>query len=177
MKFNTISIDNRGKGFNEAVEETKKVAKSNGLNDRQTLQLQLCTEELLSMARSITGEMEACFWLDNDGDKYDLNMSTETVMDKEKRDLLIEASTSRKNEAASTFLGMLRDIIEEAMVAEPDKEIYELPDDIAADVTGRYIEDPEWDRYEQSILRKLADDIKISIQGSAVMMTVTKAIA
>ena len=61
MMFNTISINNRGKGFNDAVEETKKVAEINGLNDKQSLQLQLCTEELLSMARSITGEMEACF--------------------------------------------------------------------------------------------------------------------
>ena len=177
MMFNTLSIDNRGKGFNDAVVETKKVAEFDGLNDKQSLQLQLCTEELLSMARSITGEMEASFWLDKDGDKYDLNMSTETVMDKDKRAMLIEASSSRKNEAASTFLGMLRDIIEQAMVAESDKVIYELPDDIAADVTGRYIENPEWDRYEQSILRKLADDIRISIQGGVVKMTVTKAVA
>ena len=177
MKFKVITIDNKGNGFKDAVEETKKVADIQGLNDKQSLQLQLCTEELLSMARSITGEVEATFWLDNDGDKYDLNMSTETVMDAEKRALLISSSSSRKNEAATSFLGMLRDIVEQAMLSESDKEIYNLPDDVAADIVGRYIEDPEWDKYEQSILRELADDIKIYIQGGEVMMTVTKAIA
>ena len=172
-----ITITNRGKGFNDAIEETKKAATLQGLDEKQSLQLQLCTEELLSMARSITGEADASFWLENDGDRYNLIMSTETVMDKDKRAMLIEASSARKNEAASTFLGMLRDIVEQAMLSESGKVFYELPNDVAADISGRYIEDLEWDRYEQSILRELADDIKVSIRGGSIMMTVTKAIA
>ena len=43
MKFKVITIDNRGNGFKDAVEETKKVADIQGLNDKQSLQLQLCT--------------------------------------------------------------------------------------------------------------------------------------
>ena len=70
---------------------------------------------------------------------------------------------------------MLRDAFEEAMLSESDKTYYELPDEVASDVVGRFIDDPEWDRYEQSVLKKLADDIKISIKGGVVEMTVTKA--
>ena len=95
-------------------------------------------------------------------------------MDKEKRELLISASSSRKNEAATTFLGMLRDAFEQAMLSDTDKTLYELPDDVAADLVGRYIDSPEWDGYEQSILRRLVDDIKISIKGGVVTMTVIK---
>ena len=37
----------------------------------------------------------------------------------------------------------------------------------------RYPEE-EWDRYEQSVLQKLADEVKISIRGDEVKMTVSK---
>ena len=175
MKSDVVIIDNKGNGFKEAIEATKKVAEFKCLDTKDSTQLQLCAEELLSMARSITGEIKASFWVECEGSKFDLNMTTETVMDKEKRYLLINSSSERKNEAAKTFLGMLRDAFEEAMLAEADNSsYYELPDDVASDVAGRYIEDPEWDRYEHSILKKLADDIKISIKGGVVNMTVTK---
>ena len=41
----------------------------------------------------------------------------------------------------------------------------------------RFIEDPEWDRYEQSILHRLADNVKIDIRGQLVHMTVSKRFA
>ena len=174
MKSDVITINNKGKGFKEAVEATKKVADFQGLNEKDSLQLQLCTEELLSMARSITGEVNASYWVECEDKKFCLNMTTETVMDKEKRELLIEASSSRKNEAANTFLGTIRDAFEQAMLSDTDKTVYELPDDVAAYIVGRYIDSPEWDGYEQSILRRLVDDIKISIKGGVVTMTVIK---
>lgn len=177
MKSDEVIIDNKGKGFKDAVEATKKLADFNGLNAKNSLQLQLCTEELLSMARSITGEINASYWVENEGNRYDLNMSTETVMDKEKRYHLLEAASSRKNEAAKTFLGMLRDTFEEAMLSEGNKTYYELPDDVASDVVGRSIDDPEWDGYEKSILKKLADDIKITIKGGKVNIVVSKSFA
>jgi hypothetical protein len=174
MKSDVVTIDNKGNGFDEAVSATKKFAGFGELSEKDSLHLQLFTEEMLSMARSVTGEMKATFWIENDGSKYELNLTTETVMDKEKRHLLISSASSRKNEAAKSFLGKLRDAFEEAMVAQVEQNYYELPDDIAADVTGRAIDDPEWDRYESSILLKLADDVKIAIRGGLVQMTVTK---
>ncbi|WP_026516017.1 hypothetical protein [Butyrivibrio sp. MC2021] len=173
MKSDVVIIDNKGKGFNDAVEATKAIAQFKGLNEKDSLHLQLCTEELLSMARSITGEVDASYWVECEDDTFCLNMSTQTVMDKEKRNLLLGAASSRKNEAAKTFLGMLRDAFEEAMLAEADTSNYSVDLD-SADFVGKYVEDNEWDRYEQSILRKLADDIKISIKGGQVNISVIK---
>jgi hypothetical protein len=174
MKSDVIAIDNKGTGFKEAVEATKKLADFNGLSATDSLHLQLFTEEMLSMARIVTGEMTASFWVDNDGNTYELNLTTETVMDKDKRATLISASSSRKNEAAGSFLGMLRDAFEQAMTADSDKVYYELPDDIASDVVGHFVDDPEYDQYEASVLKKLADDVKISIIGGKVHMIVKK---
>ena len=174
MKSDIIHIDNRGVGFEEALAETEKVARFRGLGEKEARRLRICAEEMLGLARSVTGEMEADFWLENESRRFDLHMSTKTVMDKEKRYHLLSSASSRKNEAANSFLGKLRDAFEEAMLAEADHSRDELPDEVEKDVCCYYLDDPEWDRYEQSILRKLADEIKISIRGRTVDMTVIK---
>ena len=174
MKSDVILIDNRGNGFAEALKQTGKVAEYRGISPKDTTRLQLMAEEMLSMARSVTGEMQASFWIECEGTAVELHMTTKTVMDKEKRYLLISSSTSRKNEAANSFLGRLRDAFEEAMTADTDREYFDLPIELQADLAGRPIDTPEWDRYEQSVLLRLADNVKIGIRGGLVSMTVSK---
>ena len=132
------------------------------------------TEEMLSLARSVTGEMQASFWIENEGPQFDLHMSTKTVMDKEKRYHLLSSASSRKNEAAKGFLGKLRDKLEEAMASEVDHSEEEIPADMIGDLANHPVEDPEWDGYERSVLRRLADAIKISIRGGQVEIIVSK---
>ena len=171
MKSDIIKIDNSGNGFQEALAQTTKTAQFRNLTHKETLQLRLCAEEMLSLARSVTGEMQATFWLESEGKQFDMHLSTKTVMDKEKRNNLIASATSRKNEAASSFLGKLRDAFEEAMVSEVD---YSIPEDAVDDLANHPIVIPEWDEYEQSILRKVADEVKIAVRGDTVDMTITK---
>lgn len=126
---------------------------------------------MLSLARSVTGELEATFWLESEGRHYELHLFTKTVMDREKRSHLLASASSRKNEAAGTFLGKLRDAFEEAMVSDVD---YSIPDIAMDDMVNRNIEIPEWDEYEQSILHRVADEVKIGIRGGPVDMSVFK---
>ena len=130
------------------------------------------TEEILSLARSATGEMMASFWLENEGNQYSLHLSTKTVMNKEKRASLLSAATSRKNEAARTFLGRIRNAFEEAMTADVNRE--GIPDEVLYDLPNHPIEETEWDGLERSILKKVSDQVKISIRGGEVEMTVLK---
>ena len=171
MKSDIIKIDNSGNGFQEALAQTTKTAQFRNLTHKETLQLRLCAEEMLSLARSVTGEMQATFWLESEGKQFDMHLSTKTIMDKEKRNNLIASATSRKNEAASSFLGKLRDAFEEAMVTEVD---YSIPEDAVNDLANHPIVIPEWDEYEQSILREVADEVKIAVRGDTVDMTITK---
>ena len=171
MKSDIIRIDNQGSGFQDALAETAKAAQYRELNHKEALQLQLCTEEMLSLARSVTGELEATFWLESEGRHYELHLSIKTVMDREKRNHLLASASSRKNEAAGTFLGKLRDAFEEAMVSDVD---YSIPDIAMDDMVNRNIEIPEWDEYEQSILHRVADEVKIGIRGGPVDMSVFK---
>ena len=61
-----------------------------------------------------------------------------------------------------------------AMASEVDQNYFELPKELAGDLVGREIESTDYDRYESSVLCKLADDVKIGIVGKVVSMTVTK---
>jgi len=171
MKSDIIYIDNKENGFQDALFHTEKSAEYRDLSHKESLQLRLCTEEMLSLTRSVTGEMKAEFWLESEGKLFTMHLSTETVMDREKRSNLIASSSFRKNEAANTFLGRLRDAFEAALVSEPDTNI---PDEAMGDMVNRTIEIPAWDEYEQSILRSVADQVKISVRGHRVEITVIK---
>ena len=171
MRSDIINIDNCGNGYQDALDQTAKAAQFRDLSRKEALRLRICAEEMLSLARSVTGELQARFWLESEGKKFDLHLSTMTVMDREKRENRIASATSRRNEAANSFLGKLRDAFEAAMVSEQDNSI---PEDVLDDLANHPIEIPEWDEYEQSILRNAADTVKIAIRGGFVDMTVSK---
>ena len=171
MKSEIVRIDNNGNGFSDAVEQTTKIS---DLSPKNTLRLQLLAEEMLSLARSVTGEMQALFWVESEDGLYTLHMTTNTVMDKEKRAQLLMSATSRKNEAAKGFLGKLRDIFEQAMISESKRASEEVPYELRYDVSSDPYQNDEWDGYERSILRKLADNVKIAIRGGTVDMMVSK---
>ena len=177
MKSDVIVIDSKGHGFGEAIAQTEKTAKFVGLDKSESLDLQLLTEEMLSLVRSVTGEMKASFWIESEGKAFQLHMTTETVMDKEKRGLLIMSATSMRNEAAKGFLGKLRDVFEQAMASESNRAGEAVPYELRGDVANTLYETEEWDGYERSILRRLADNVKISIRGRTVEMTVCKRLA
>lgn len=174
MKSDVISIDNMGNGYSDVMEQVEKVADWNNLDHKKQLHLQLLAEEMLSLARSITGEMKASFWIENEGNNYELHMTTKTVMDVEKRYLLIESSSSHRNEAARTILGVLREVVE-LMMTPTTLPSNQIPFDLANDISqGVYKEHALWDGYERSILLKVADNVKVGIRGDEVDITVLK---
>lgn len=173
MKSEIIRIDNRGNGFQEAIDEAKKLSARQDLNEEETLQLDHITEETLSLIRSVTGEIEASFWIEAEDKAFCVHVTTKTAMDKGKRYHLISSASSRKNDITNTFLGRLRNAIEEAMAADVVHD-YDNPEEGFTEYLNYHAIDPEWDGYEKSILKQLTDDIKISIRGGQVEMTVSK---
>ena len=89
MKTDLITINNQGMGFPAALRECRKAAEYRKLDKKPALQLELLTEELLSMARSVTGDMKGTFWIESEGMRFDLHLSTQTIMDREKREQLL----------------------------------------------------------------------------------------
>ena len=136
--------------------------------------MQLLTEEMLSMARGATGDMQASFWIECENGAYDLHLNTRTVLNKEQRYHLISTTTSGKNEIANTVFGRLRDRFEQARASEVDHGYEELPLEVLRDLPQSPVQDQEWDGYERKVLRKVADSVKIGIKGGVVDAVVSK---
>ena len=171
MKTDVILINSTGEGMDAALAETEKAAAYRGLNAKEVLGLCLLSEELMGMLRTIVGEKDARYWIEAEGKVFSLHLAMKTRMNADLREELLDATTTGRNEAAKGFIGLLRDKLETAMMAEEDCVCY----DAGGAMLDEAPEDNEWDRYERSILRRLADEIKIAVRGGKVEMDVLKA--
>lgn len=200
MKTDVINVSSRGSRMETALQQADFVAKYKGLSRKNALHLRLLTEEMMGIIRSITGETEGEFWIEDNDDVFQLHLRVNTTMDSEKRERLLSTSTSGKNESARGFMGRLRnffDVEADADVAASAGPLFSaMYSDSSTGSTLdyewsllRYQEqlnsrgenDPiareAWDELEKSVVAHVADDVKISIRGRTVEMTIVKKMA
>ena len=197
MKTDVIRVSSSGRHMQAALAQAEKVAAYKELSPRNALHLRLLTEEAMGMMRSITGETTGDFWIEDEGDVYQLHLTVTTRMTPEKRETLLEASTSGKNEAARGLMGRLRDFFEYgASYADPTVGPTLLPDmydDASTPVLERewsmmayqahlvtMIEKNDeqakalWDELEKSVVTHVADEVKVSIRGQKAELIIFK---
>ena len=140
------------------------------------LELRLIAEEMMTMVRSVTGELRANFWVEWEAQRFVLHLTAQKRLSNIQRNTLVKASTSGKNEAVKGFLDKLRDVFEQAMAIDMDVSNYYTASgyDTTADITDDIISAQRWDEYEKSLLLTLADQVKIGIEGGQVDMTIEK---
>lgn len=173
MKSEIIITDKQGHGFKNALETTRKIAEDTHRSEKEAMRLQHITDEMLSLVRSVTGENDMSFWIEYENGLYQFHLSTKTVMNLEKKANLVSSTSSLENDAAKGLLGKLRDKYQNAILMSSD-----CPDSDPAvmdhDIYYCNLESAEWDKYERSILRKVADEIRIGIRGGNVDMIISK---
>ncbi|MBR0266422.1 MAG: hypothetical protein IJQ71_03195 [Clostridia bacterium] len=200
MKTDVINVSSRGSRMETALQQADFVAEYKGLSRKNALHLRLLTEEMMGIIRSITGETEGEFWIEDNDDVFQLHLRVNTTMDSEKRERLLSTSTSGKNESARGLMGRLRNFFDVEADADVAASAGPLFSAMYSDSsTGsaldyewsllRYQEqlnsrgenDPiareAWDELEKSVVAHVADDIKISIRGRTVEMTIVKKMA
>ena len=174
MISDRIEIRNSGSGQDRALAEAEKAAAWCELTPKETLRSRLIAEEMMSMIRSLSGEVDACFWIECEEKTMTFFLTTSILMNEATRTELINASTYRENEAAKGFLGRLRDFFERAMLSGAGSYVFtETPAEQPLPLPDSQVTfNPGWDHYERSILKNTADDIRIGIRGNQVEMTV-----
>ena len=201
MKTDVIRVSSRGRRMEQALEQAEKVAAYKGLSGKSALQLRFLTEEMMGMMRSITGETEGDFWIEDENGEYRLHLKVETRMNSEKRENLLAASTSGRNESAKGLMGRLRDFFERggddelgsyasALMLSGLDEVSTSPALDWAWSLSRYEEalaarvdrqEPEakeaWDELEKSVVKNVADDVRVSIRGGTTELTIVKKLA
>ena len=198
MKTDVIVVSSKGEQMEQALNQAEKVAEYKGLSPKNALHLRLLAEEMMGMMRSLTGENEGRFWIEDEDGTYSLHLQVYTRMNSGKREQLLAASSSGKNESAKGLMGRLRDFFDRS--ADEDISTLDSPlmmhgmfshsstpgldwewsmmqykDALAEEIaqeSGKMKD--AWDELEKSVVSHVADDIKVSIRGSLVEMTIYK---
>ena len=201
MKTDVIKVSSRGSRIETALNQAQLVADYKKLSPKNALHLRLLAEETLCMMRSITSETEGEFWIEDEDGVYQLHLRVRTPMDSVKREQLLAVSSSGKNESARGLMGRLRNFFD--MEADEDiaavsgtlyAGLYEetsstsvldyewsmlrYEEQLAARIrTDDTAAKEAWDEIEKSVVAHVADDVKVSIRGRTVEMTIFKKMA
>ena len=193
MKTDVMVVSNSGARMEEALNQVSKVAAYKGLSPRNTLHLRLLAEEMLGLMRSIAGELDGEFWIEDNDDVYELHLKVRTLIDEEQRRQLIAASTGGKNEAARGLMGRLRSFFDLSGGAPVMHGLF-MPGSTLApesmtwsmvDYRGQLEQyakkDPAaleaWDELEKSVVKNVADDVRVYIRSGIVELVILKKLA
>ena len=200
MRTDIITVSSSGSQMEKALEQAEKVAAYKGLPAQSALRLRLLTEEMMGMMRSITGEKQGQFWIEDENGVYQLHLQVKTRMTNEKRESLLEVSSSGKNEAAKGLMGRLRDFFdrgsdEDIFQASPMlmSGMYEHSSSPSLDWEWKMTQyqmaleegvrhddkkaQEAWDELEKSVVAHAADEIQVCIRGQTVEMTIVKSLS
>lgn len=200
MKTDVITVSAKGKRMETALEQVEKVAAYKGLSPKSTLHLRLLTEEMMGLMRSITGAPEGEFWIEDEDGEFQLHLRVAARLSSEKREQLLSVSATGKNESAKGLMGRLRDFFDwscdgdDAAFASPLllPDAFEHTSSPALDwewsmrryesvLTTQMDRDSSareaWDELEKSVVKNIADDVRVAIRGGFVEMTILKKLA
>ena len=189
MKTDILMISSDGTNMDSALAQVDKVAAYKGLSSKNALYLRLLVEETMAMMRAISVNGE--FWMEDENQLYTLHLKVSTLMDENAREQLLAASTSGKNEATRGFMGKIRSFFEPSSSVPMfsagfgggspqmyNSYVWSMED--YRDQLRQYREQNQneakeaWDELEKSVVGHLADDVKVSIRGRTVEMTIVK---
>ncbi len=194
MKTDVITVSSRGAQVDAALRQAEKTAAYKGLSPKAALHLRLLTEEMMGMMRSIAGDVEGKFWIEDKDGLYELHLKARVSMDEEKREKLLSAATSGKNEAAKGIMGKIRSFFEPAednalvytyTMADGPEGLVDMGWSMLAyrEQLEQYMEEKregaaeEWDELEKSVVSHVADDVKVSIRGQEAELIIYKKMA
>ena len=191
MKTDVIVISNDGNNMEAVLDQVDALAAYRSLSPKNAMHLHLLAEETLAMMRAITGDVDGKFWIEAENDVYELHLKVDTLIDEREREQLLSASTTGKNEATRGFMGKIRALFQPmpgvpvfstGLVAGAP-QMYGSYEWSMVDYRNQLRQYREqngeggqeaWDELEKSVVSRVADDVKVSILGRTVEMTIVK---
>ena len=198
MKTDVLAISNDADNMEAVLREVDAVAVYKALSVKSAMTLRLLAEETMAMVRAITGNLKGEFWIEDRDGVFELHLRAETRIDSRKREELLAASTTGKNEATRGFMGKVRAFFQpvsdvpmftvgftggfvggaprlyanyEWSMQDYREQLRQCGEQNAKDTQEA------WDELEKSVVAHVADDVKVSILGRTVEMTILKKLA
>jgi hypothetical protein len=195
MHTKKIKVSSDGCGMVKALDEVENFGHAMGFAPRDALRCRLLAEETLGMVKAIVEDFTAAFWVESrKGISFELHLRGEADMNLRKKQDLIEASTRQRNEAAVGFMGKILDFIEDSLLTIADDAAISatytnsmgsmlIEDNVYLWSLEKYRRDVQGvkegradllDELEKSLVARIADDVKVSVTGSRIEMTISK---
>jgi len=148
----------------------------------------------MAMMRAITGNVNGEFWIEDQDQVYELHLLVRSLMDSNMQKQLLAVSSRGKNEAYRGFMGKIRSFFEPAngvpmftsgfgggipqMYGAYTWSMEDYRDELRQyQELGQKKNEEAWDELEKSVVAKVADDVRVSIHGRTVEMTIVKKLA
>ena len=195
MQSNVCKIEKGATVLDEIILESEKVARYNDLGRKETLQLRLLCEELISMLPSIISDFSGEVWIDSIDNNYEICLKVVVdSMDVVTREQLIKVSKENKNSSVVGITGKIRAVFDYMLMSDSYpmlapagryglyagmdySQIWSLQQ-YKDSIDNRSDEDSEKkDELERSILVKLADDVTVGVKGKSVSIIIKKRFA
>ena len=199
MKTDVISVSGQKKMMETAIGQADKVAAYKGLSEKDAMHLRLLTEEMMGLMQSVTGADEGEFWIEDEDGEYRLHLLVRTLLSTEKKEQLLSVSGSGKNESAKGLLGRMREFFDWGVDDDITSNTLFLPDmyehtsppmldwewsmrQYETALSARVAkEEPgaqeAWDELEKSVVKKVADDVKVYLRRGTAEMVILKKLA
>jgi hypothetical protein len=171
-----------------------------GLDEKQTLRLDLLCEELVEMLPNLLIYGKGELWIEAKDKKFEIHtvVRADDLLSRKDRGDIIKVSSSGKNAAAVGIINKIRIAAEtmfanyavsgdaaDTIASESMFDFYDmgLTDPFAQDdmwslrnyKNNVKTDTAAWDELEKSVIAKLADDVTVGIIGGKVEITVKKA--
>ena len=191
MKTDVIVISSEGNNMEAALNEIDKISKYHELPAKDAMSLRLLAEEMMSMMRAIAGNVNGEFWVEDHENVYELHLVVQSLIDEDMKKHLLSASTSGKNEASRGFMGKIRSFFEPASsvplfscgfaggnpqaLGDCSWSMEDYRDQLRQyrEMNGNDHQEA-WDELEKSVVARVADNVKVSILGRRIEMTIYK---
>jgi hypothetical protein len=196
MKSNICKIEKGTKDLAAILNESERVAKYNGLDHKQTLQLRLLCEEIDGMLPNIIDDFEGDLWIDFEDGVCKVNVSIKIPeFNSGKKEELIGIAKDKKNAAAVGIVGKIRNAIEDFFLDEDSacalaatSNAFQASTGFNEGVDYSYLWSLEqyrstvnkedgsdaWDELEKSVIASAADDVIVGIKGKRADIVIVK---
>ena len=145
------------------LEETFEFAGSLSLKKTEANKMVLLTEEAVSIAASFGKDAKAKVQLKGTPGKYTIHVEMEKFLGREEKADMIAMSSSGKNEAESTVVSSIRDVIERMLHGSDQTKSWSSKKTNFSK-----------DRLGKTIIEKFSDDVRIWIRGKQVVLEIDK---
>ena len=194
MKSDVCKLQTKATDLKAVLNETAKSAAYRDLDKKDAGRLRLLAEELIEMLPALLQFSEGEFWVESEGKNFELHVSLQPnqTLTAERREKLLDVSTSKTNAAAVGIMAKIR-LAAEFFLVDYEKNsgmsesfyipgtpsVISMADPLwtlnAYREGARKAQGETWDELEKSIVANLADDVTVALQGKRVDVVVKKA--